>query len=433
METESSIVVVLFWLLLFWLGDGWLVLLRAALVRMPWETWAALHEESERYRATLEVLRDQARLAWLVQNGLLLSHLALAALATVALWQGPWPAALPRGLGLLAFGVALVLWENALSLLTRREPARWAVRLTPSGRLLLTLARRLPKGLTTDPFPADDPLALEALFHMVRSQDETPRPQERMLASMARFGHTLVREIMVPRIDMVALEVQTSVEEALDTFIQTGFSRLPVYRGTIDHIVGLLYAKDLLPVWQAGKQVPSLEPLLRPAYFVPEAKRVDQLLAEMQARHIHMAIVVDEYGGVAGLVTLEDIVEEILGEIQDEYDRPVEALYQRLSESEYLLSGRLDLDDFNALFDLHLDKEEVGAETLSGLIYGAIGRVPQGGEQVQVEDWLLTVEKVEGRRIAWVRARRLAPDAEPPDPTSQAPAPVHKDAQHAHS
>jgi CBS domain containing-hemolysin-like protein len=147
--------------------------------------------------------------------------------------------------------------------------------------------------------------------------------------------------------------------------------------------------------------------LLRRAYFVPEAKKVDELLAEMQAQRIHMAIVVDEYGGVAGLVTLEDIVEEIVGEIHDEYDKAEENLYQQVDVGEFVFLGRVDLDDFNEIMESTLPRDE--ADTLAGFMYSRIGRVPVGGENVQVEDLELTVEQVSGRRIRKVRAQRIPP------------------------
>jgi CBS domain containing-hemolysin-like protein len=177
-----------------------------------------------------------------------------------------------------------------------------------------------------------------------------------------------------------------------------------VYQDSVDNILGLVYAKDLLRVWREGNQTVSLHTLLRPAYFVPEAKKINELLEEMQIRRVHMAIIVDEYGGVAGLVTLEDIVEEILGEIQDEYDQGEELPYQPLGDGEYLFQGRIDLDDFNEVMSSNLIKE---ADTLGGFIYNSIGRVPAVGDAVQIENLLLTVEQVSGRRIRKVRASWL--------------------------
>jgi CBS domain containing-hemolysin-like protein len=212
---------------------------------------------------------------------------------------------------------------------------------------------------------------------------------------------------MVPRIDILALEVDTPLLQAVDAFIRSGHSRLPVYQETVDNILGLLYAKDLLRIWREGNQISSLHELLRQAYFVPEAKKVDELFAELQARRVHMAIVVDEYGGVAGLVTLEDIVEEIVGEIQDEYDQAEESPYQAGEAGDFVFQGRIDLDDFNEIMESDLPKTE--ADTLGGFVYSQIGHVPVVGDALQVENLLLTVEQVTGRRIRKVRARRIPP------------------------
>jgi len=174
-------------------------------------------------------------------------------------------------------------------------------------------------------------------------------------------------------------------------------------------VLGLLYAKDLLKVWRQGAQIDSLKSLLRPATFIPEAKKVDELLEEMQSGHVHMAMVVDEYGGIAGLVTLEDIFEEIVGEIQDEYDQSEEAPYLQVGEGEYVFQGRVDLRDFNEVMGSQLPAEET--ETLGGFIYEQVGRVPASGETLQVGDITLTIEQVTGRRIRKVRAKKQ-PQAE---------------------
>jgi CBS domain containing-hemolysin-like protein len=192
-----------------------------------------------------------------------------------------------------------------------------------------------------------------------------------------------------------------------------------VYEESVDNILGLLYAKDLLRVWNQellGDQAPagnqelgiqgergdSLRNLLRPATFVPEAEKVDELLEEMQEGHVHMAMVVDEYGGIAGLVTLEDIFEEIVGEIQDEYDQSEEAPYMQAGEGEYVFQGRVDLKDFNEVMGSQLPTEET--ETLGGFIYEQVGRVPVSGESLRVGDINLTIEQVTRRRIRKVRA-----------------------------
>jgi CBS domain containing-hemolysin-like protein len=186
--------------------------------------------------------------------------------------------------------------------------------------------------------------------------------------------------------------------------LRSGYSRVPVFEESVDNTLGLLYAKDLLRAWREGEKLGFLRDLLRDAYFVPEAKKADELLAEMQTRRMHMAIVVDEYGGVAGLVTLEDIVEEILGEIQDEYDQGEEAPYQELTDGDgYMFQGRIDLDDFNDIMSSDLPSDE--ADTLGGYIYSRLGRVPTVGEKVHTGNLLLTVEQVSARRIRKVSAR----------------------------
>jgi CBS domain containing-hemolysin-like protein len=223
---------------------------------------------------------------------------------------------------------------------------------------------------------------------------------------------------MIPRIDALALSDTTPINEAIDMLLASGFSRVPVYDDTIDNIRGLLYAKDLLRALKEGNQEKKLEEILRPAYFVPETKKVNELLEELQAQRVHMAIVVDEYGGMAGVVTLEDIVEEIIGEIQDEYDQSEELLYQRVDETEYIFHGRIDLDDFNVFMHSELPGDE--ADTLGGYIYSQIGRVPKSGESLQADNVTLTVEQVSGRRIRRVRAQRLT--AETGDELAASPA-----------
>jgi CBS domain containing-hemolysin-like protein len=177
-----------------------------------------------------------------------------------------------------------------------------------------------------------------------------------------------------------------------------------VFENNIDNIIGLLYAKDLLHVMQNGAEQASIRELLRPAYFVPDTKKADALLTEMQAQRIHLAIVVDEYGGVVGLVTLEDIIEEIIGEIQDEYDLSEEEPVQQDGD-DYLFLGRIDLDDFNEVMGSNVPKVE--SDTLAGFLYDNFGRVPQDGESIQTDGLLLTIEQVIGRRIRRVRAQRL--------------------------
>lgn len=227
--------------------------------------------------------------------------------------------------------------------------------------------------------------------------------EREMIYSIFQFGDTLAKEIMVPRIEVLALDITATLGEARATFIDAGHSRVPVYEDTVDNVVGLLYAKDLLGIQEDDALIADHRELLRLAYFVPEAKKVDELLAEMQTRSMHMAIVVDEYGGVAGVVTLEDIVEEIIGEIRDEYDESEELPYQQVGEHEFIFQGKVDLDLFNEIMQTNISTEN--ADTIGGFIYGEIGDVPNGGEILRADRLTLIVEEVVGRRISKVRAR----------------------------
>ena len=293
-----------------------------------------------------------------------------------------------------------------------RHPETWAMRLSSYVKVLyglmtpiLLIPIRLfaPQGVNQEGSVTETELI--SMVEVGQEEGVLEQEEQKMIVSIFRLGDTLAREIMVPRIDILAFDADTPIDQALDALKHFGHSRVPVYKDTVDNILGLLYAKDLLGIWREGKQNASLTEHLRPAYFVPEAKKVDELLAELQAERVHMAIVVDEYGGVAGIVTLEDIVEEIVGEIRDEYDQAEEVLYQAINDGEYIFQGRIDLDDFNDIMGTSLPNSE--ADTLSGLIYSRIGRGPTSGDNVQIEDLQLIVEQVSGQRIRKVRAQKL--------------------------
>jgi CBS domain containing-hemolysin-like protein len=237
---------------------------------------------------------------------------------------------------------------------------------------------------------------------------EIEKDESEMIHSVIEFGDTMAREIMVPRVDTLILDVNTPLKEAADTLLGSGFSRVPVYEEQIDNIIGLLYTKDMLKVWRMGNGVDSLRELLRPAKFIPETKMVDELLDEMQAARVHIAVVVDEYGGVAGVVTLEDIIEEIFGEIQDEYDDEEEVLFQKITPTEYIFDGKVLLEEINEIMGITLPTDEI--ETLGGLIFAHIGKVPTKGETLTESNVLLTVEKLNERRVHKVRIEILQDD-----------------------
>jgi CBS domain containing-hemolysin-like protein len=240
--------------------------------------------------------------------------------------------------------------------------------------------------------------------------------EEQMIQAVIELGDQRVHEVMVPRIAMVTLGASATLEETIDKVIEEGHSRIPVYEETIDEIIGILYAKDLLPFLKGSvAERPSLRSILRTPVFVPESMSVDDLLHEFQRRKIHIAIVLDEYGGTAGLVTIEDLLEEIVGEIQDEYDEE-EPLIVRLSDDEARIDGRADVDDLAELFETNLGLEDEDEyDTVGGLIYHRIGGVPKPGDQVTVDGLTLTVETTDGRRVGKVLVVRNRDSDAPED------------------
>jgi putative hemolysin len=236
--------------------------------------------------------------------------------------------------------------------------------------------------------------------------------EEQMINAVIELGDRRVHEVMVPRTAIVALPATATLEEAIDKVVEEGHSRIPVYEESVDEVVGILYAKDLLPFLKgSGQQRPNLRSLLRTPVFVPESMSIDDLLHEFQRRKVHIAIVLDEYGGTAGLVTIEDLLEEIVGEIQDEYDVE-EPMIVRLSEDEARVDGRAAVDDLAELFDTEFGLEDADEyDTVGGLIYHRIGGVPSPGDQVTVDGLLLTVESTDGRRVGKVLVARRQEEA----------------------
>jgi CBS domain containing-hemolysin-like protein len=389
---------------------------RAALLNASLARLLSLREEME-IPVSRAVTLLQKPQVWQASSNftLWLTRFLGAALLLVLFSPAEWNAAgIASEAGVLLGVAVLIFWlEWAVDAAICRYPEVWAMRLAPSVRLvsmilspLLALPLLLDRRRTQEPVGTVTEEELKSMVDAGQEGGVLEQDERQMIYSIFEMGDTLVREIMLPRIYITALEVNTPLEQAIDVLLQSGHSRVPVYTDTVDRIEGLLYAKDLLKVWREGSKIESLHSLLRPAYFVPEAKVVDELLAEMQSRRVHMAIVVDEYGGVAGLVTLEDIVEEIVGEIRDEYDQGEELPYTRLGEDEVIFQGRVDLEDFNQIMESHLPMDE--AETLGGFIYNFYGRAPASGEVVRINGLELTVEQVSGRRIRKVRAKKIA-------------------------
>ena len=303
-------------------------------------------------------------------------------------------------------GVASVLgitFANWLAL-TFARPLALIVMLTSP---INTLGGWVARNLVPRKKRVDEKISGEEIQVTVMGGDE-PRvieelapAEKQMIAGVIELKDTAVSEIMVPRIDVAALDVNTALDAAVDLVIKHGHSRLPVYEENIDHIIGLVYTKDLVQILRADKPGVSLRELLRPTYFTPESVRVADLFQELQKRRLHMAVVVDEYGGTAGIVTLEDVIEEIVGEIRDEYDAGEEAPITRVSDSEALFSSRVTIDEVNETLGLNLTDEE--NDSIGGLIYHRLGKMPKAGDTIEMNNARLVVTDIAGRRIRHVR------------------------------
>lgn len=225
-----------------------------------------------------------------------------------------------------------------------------------------------------------------------------------ILESIVKFGNIDVSEIMTPRIDIAAIDIKTKLQELVTMLIDYGYSRIPVYSENIDNIKGILYIKDLLPHFHKSNTF-SWQTLIRPPYYVPDNKKIDDLLREFQTKKIHMAIVVDEYGGTSGIITLEDIIEEIVGEIVDESDED-EMTYQQLDDQNWLFDGKVFLNDFLKIINMPgdiFDQIKGDADTLAGLILEQKGEMPKHGEKIVIRDILFTIESVDKRRIKQIK------------------------------
>jgi putative hemolysin len=316
------------------------------------------------------------------------------------------------------------------------RPIRWLqVLLSPIVWLVSRISGVLVRLLGGTERPQAGYLSTEELKMLVESGTETGEFEEdekEMIHGVIELGDKRVHEVMVPRIGIRAVNVDDPMDDVLDTIVRAGHSRLPVFEENLDNIVGILYAKDLLPYLKHegtsgagnGTDAIDLRSIVRPPVYVPESKAVDELLHEMQIAKRHIAIVVDEYGGTAGLITMEDVVEEIVGEIEDEYDVE-ESLVESLDSDDeiaYRLDGRVSMDDLRDLFDLSDDDEpdEEAYDTVGGFIVHRVGRIPLPGTEIPFRDEvLLRVEAAEPRRVAKVIAvrprRRTEGDGDRPD------------------
>lgn len=255
-----------------------------------------------------------------------------------------------------------------------------------------------------DDVPMTSEHELLAFADAALDDDVIERDEREMIHSIVEFGDTIVREVMKPRTDMITIGADKSIEEAMDLAISAGFSRIPVIRESKDDIAGVVYAKDLMRALRDGKREAPVASVVRPARFSPESKRVSELMREMQTQKFHLCIVLDEYGGTAGLVTLEDLIEELVGEIVDEYDVE-EAQVQKLPNGDVVVTATMLIDELNELLDVEWPSEDW--DSVGGLLFNKLGHVAHEGETIEYSHHLFRAERVKGRRIGRVRITRV--------------------------
>ncbi len=398
-------------------------------------------------RRVRRLLEDPGRFLAVSQLGLTFIGFLASAYAAVSL-AGDLAKALKSagmdggtadGLALIAVTVILALFTIVLAELVPKSIAlahneRFALLLSgpldllgrlvgPVVALLTGVTRWITRWLGVE-MTSEDQISAEELRLIVERGGEQgilEAEEEQMINAVIELGERRLHEVMVPRTAIVALPSSASFDDAIDTLIAEGHSRVPVYEASVDEVVGILYAKDLLPYLKSSSdELPDLRTLLRTPVFVPESMSIDDLLHEFQRRKVHIAIVLDEYGGTAGLVTIEDLLEEIVGEIQDEYDVE-EPLIERLEDDRARVDGRASVDDLLDIWDLKVQLEDEDEyDTVGGLVYHRVGGIPSPGDEVQVDGLRLTVESTDGRRVGKVLVVREARDDEAPEADEEA-------------
>ncbi len=366
-----------------------------------------------RSEAVAEVAQDPSGLS----SAISIVHLSSVAIASgiTVLAVLTWPLTPESRIGLLIGAVLLLLTAQTFGRAVgavRPEvvasrlytPARFAAFLTaPVVRIENLLVRSIFRGLFGLHSGEHDTTSEEDMRVLVDTVEETQaleREEREMITSIFEMSDRDVSEIMLPRVDIVAIEASTPVADALDKAISTGHSRFPVIEGDLDHVLGVVHLRDLAASIRAGRGDQPLASLVRPIHVVPETRKIDELLHDLQELRTQMALVVDEYGGTAGLVTLEDLLEEIVGEIRDEYDTEEDRI-QVISETEAIMDAGLSIHDANEVLPLHLPDEEY--ETLAGLVYGELGRVPTPGDVVTLPTCRIKVLSTTGRRVRRVQ------------------------------
>ncbi len=424
----------LLFIVLLTILEGFFVASEIALVSIRRSRVEQLIEEGHRgARRVRRLLDDPGRFLAVAQIGLTFLGFFASAYAAVSLTERltglleriPALGGSAAGVSLvivtiLLAGFTIVFGELVPKTLALAFPERFALAVAGPidviGRILSPLVALLTAitRVLTRPFGADvsteSQITAEELRLIVErggQQGILEAEEEQMINAVIELGDRRLHEVMVPRIDIVALPATATFEQAIDTFVEEGHSRVPVYDESVDEVLGILYAKDLLQYLKSSAAPrPAIRSILRTPVFAPESMTIDDLLHDFQRKKVHIAIVLDEYGGTAGLVSIEDLLEEIVGEIQDEYDVEEEMIV-RLSADEIRIDGRVAVDELAELFDTSIELEDEDEyDTIGGLVFHRIGRVPVPGDQVEVDGLRLTVESTDGRRVGKVLAVR---------------------------
>ena len=377
----------------------------------------------------LPLLADRARYV----NVLLFLHMALFVAATVLVtkafldvvsgplwWQLTASALVMVVVDYVALGVAPrtlgVQHADRIAIRAASTARFLAALLNPLARLLILVGNAITpgKGYREGPFASQ--AELRELVDLAEASDVIEDDERQMIHSVFELGDTFARELMVPRTDMVFIERTKTLRQAMSLALRSGFSRIPVVGENVDDVVGIVYLKDIVRrtfEHHEAETTERVETLMRPVFMVPDSKRADELLRDMQEARVHIAVLVDEYGGTAGIVTIEDVVEEIVGEITDEYDTEAPEV-EPLANGSFRVHARMHVEDFGDLIGAVLDAEVEGVDTVGGLIGKRLGRVPIPGARITVDGWDLTAESLAGRRnrIGTVLAEPVVPRAD---------------------
>ncbi|HXX62464.1 MAG TPA: hemolysin family protein [Bacteroidota bacterium] len=387
----------------------------------------AFQEDPERFLATVHVgvvfsLILASGLAAFLGN----QHLVPALAESSFVWIQEYPGWISMGIIVIALGFLIVVFgELVPKSLALRSADTVALAIATPMRLIATVfylpARflSLASNLFLVPFKDRtsfmEPRISEEEFKLMLEEGTKTgvidKTEQELIRSIFEFTDTTAKEVMIPRPDVVALNADLSRDDIIKIVLEEGYSRMPVYRGTIDNILGVVYTKDLLGLMEYGDLI-ILQDVIRPAYFVPETKQISQLMRELQQRKIHLAVVIDEFGGTAGVITMEDILEEIVGEIHDEYDEELKDV-ERAADGTYVVNARMPIKEFNETFQTDVPPAD-DYESIGGLLQKLTGRIPDAGEEITYGPLSFTVIKKSQRRLRQVKFVRKDPDPTSP-------------------